>query len=170
MVLRRRNSLCYRARSRGKSAQKVSWTHKDPSTVALMGWKVVERRVCAGAEARRGGARRSGAGPRARVWVREVARDMANSTGYIGWGIGVSQGLATARSGEGSPAICARAKGPDSGPIQLLRLLHGKAKLHKVQLGATAQQGEAWPWRGGGAAPAAGDRPSRGPTDYRSVR
>ena len=41
-----------------------------------------------------------------RVWVREVARDLANSTGYIGWGIGVSQGLATARGGEGSPAIC----------------------------------------------------------------
>ena len=44
-----------------------------------------------------------------RVWVREVARDMANSTVYIGWGIGVSQGLATARGGEGSPAICVRA-------------------------------------------------------------
>jgi len=37
-----------------------SWTHKDPSTAALVGWKVVERRFCAGAEARRGGARRSG--------------------------------------------------------------------------------------------------------------
>ena len=37
-----------------------SWTHKDSSTVALVGWKVVERRLCAGAEARRGGARRSG--------------------------------------------------------------------------------------------------------------
>ena len=37
-----------------------SWTHKDPSTVALVGWKVVERQVYAGAEARRGGARRSG--------------------------------------------------------------------------------------------------------------
>ena len=37
-----------------------SWTHKDPSTVALVGGKVVERRFCAGAEARRGGARRSG--------------------------------------------------------------------------------------------------------------
>jgi len=24
------------------------------------------------------------------TWVREVARNMANSTGYIGWGIGVS--------------------------------------------------------------------------------
>ena len=70
-----------------------------------------------------------------RVWVREVARDMENSTGYIGWGIGVSQGLATARGGEGSPAIYVRAV-PD--PNQLLRLLHGKAKLHKVQLGATA--------------------------------
>ena len=60
MVLHWRNSLCYRARSRGKSVQKVSWTHKDPSTVALVGWKVVERRLCAGAEARRGGARRGG--------------------------------------------------------------------------------------------------------------
>ena len=28
---------------------------------------------------------------------------MANSTGYIGWGIGVSQGLAVVRGGEGSP-------------------------------------------------------------------
>ena len=37
-----------------------SWTHQDPSTVALVGWRVVERRFCAGAEARRGGARRSG--------------------------------------------------------------------------------------------------------------
>ena len=37
-----------------------SWTHKDSSTVALVGWKVVERRLCAGAEARRGGARRIG--------------------------------------------------------------------------------------------------------------
>ena len=34
--------------------------HKDPSTVALVGWKAVERRVCVGAEARRGGVRRSG--------------------------------------------------------------------------------------------------------------
>ena len=41
-----------------------------------------------------------------RIWVREVARDLANSTGYIGWGIGVLQGLATARGGEGSPVIC----------------------------------------------------------------
>ena len=46
MVLHWRNFLCYRARSRGKSVQKVSWTHKDPSTVALVGWKVVERWVC----------------------------------------------------------------------------------------------------------------------------
>ena len=34
--------------------------HKDPSTVALVGWKAVERRVCIGAEARRGVARRRG--------------------------------------------------------------------------------------------------------------
>ena len=60
MVLHWRNSLCYRAQSRGKSAQKVSWTPKDPSTVALVGWKAVERRVCVGAEARRGGAQRNG--------------------------------------------------------------------------------------------------------------
>ena len=83
-------------------------------------------------------------------------------------------GFAGARHGEGRRRFAgdlrSRSKGPDSGPNQLLRLLHGKAKLHKVQLGATAQQGEAWPWRGGGAAPAAGDRPSRDPTDYRSVR
>ena len=82
-------------------------------------------------------------------------------------------GFAGARHGEGrrrfAGDLCSCSKGPDSGPIQLLRLLHGKAKLHKVQCGATAQQGEAWPWRGGGAAPAASDRPSRGPTDYRSV-
>ena len=32
------------------------------------------------------------------------------------------------------------------------------------------QQGGLWSWRGGGAAPAAGDRASRGPTAYRSVR
>ena len=37
-----------------------SWTHQDPSTVALVGWRVVERRFCAGAGPRRGGARRSG--------------------------------------------------------------------------------------------------------------
>ena len=36
-----------------------------------------------------------------RVWVREVARDMANSTGYIGWGIRASQWPATVRGGEG---------------------------------------------------------------------
>ena len=36
-----------------------SWTHKDPFTVALVGWKVVERRVCTSAEAWRSGARRS---------------------------------------------------------------------------------------------------------------
>jgi hypothetical protein len=36
-----------------------SWTHEDPSMVALVGWKVVEQWVCAGVEARHGGARRS---------------------------------------------------------------------------------------------------------------
>ena len=34
--------------------------HKDPSTVALVGWKVVEQWVYVGAEARHGGARRRG--------------------------------------------------------------------------------------------------------------
>ena len=36
-----------------------------------------------------------------RVRVREVARDMANSTGYNGWGIRASQWPATVRGGEG---------------------------------------------------------------------
>ena len=71
MVLHWRNSLCYRARSRGKSAQKVSWTHKDPSTVALVGWKAVERRVCVGAEARRSMVERGGGGARVVVVAAE---------------------------------------------------------------------------------------------------
>ena len=76
MVLHWRNSLCYRAQSRGKSAQKVSWTHKDPSTVALVGWKAVEQWVYVGAEARRGGARRRGVeaalGLQWRLWSGEI--------------------------------------------------------------------------------------------------
>ena len=41
-----------------------SWMHEDTPTVALVGWKAVERWVSAGAEAQRGGARRSGVGRR----------------------------------------------------------------------------------------------------------
>jgi hypothetical protein len=37
-----------------------SWMHEDTPTVALVGWEAVERWVSAGAEAQRGGARRSG--------------------------------------------------------------------------------------------------------------
>ena len=48
-------------------------------------------------------------------------------------------GFAGARHGEGRRRFAgdlrSRSTGLDSGPIQLLRLLHGKAKLHKVQFG-----------------------------------
>ena len=54
-----------------------------------------------------------------RVWVREVARNMANSTGYIVWGIGVSQGLAVVRGGEGSPASGVLASSASYGSSQL---------------------------------------------------
>jgi len=43
------------------------------------------------------------------VRVREVARDMANSTGYIGWGIRASQWPTTARGGEGDGGATASA-------------------------------------------------------------
>ena len=57
-----------------------------------------------------------------RVRVREVARDMANSTGYIGWGIRASQWPATARGDEGDGGATASAVPASErayGPLQL---------------------------------------------------
>ena len=74
----------------------------------------------------------------ARVWPRSLCAAWLVHLGTQNGGLG----LGVARHGEGRRRFAgdlrSRSKGPDSGPIQLLRLLHGKAKLHKVQLGGTA--------------------------------